>query len=207
MKWSLTHGEAEHMQGRTLSVDEIHNVIEFLEMLENDDIPEVDFLELRACDQGCAGGALLQGNRFLTVERIKIRAKQLENEIEGNELKDHKDILQDKDLFITKIDPLPAMSLDQDFTEALKKMERIRNLMCYLPGIDCGACGSPSCQSLAEDIVQRKANLSNCVFMQRMMEKNRKLSSEHATRIIEKTWGKQRLDKDCRKKGAKNEGM
>ncbi len=208
MKWSLTHGEAENMQGRTLSVDEIHNVIEFLEMLENDDIPEVDFLELRACDQGCAGGALLQGNRFLTVERIKIRAKQLENEVqEKRELKGYKDILQNKDLFITKIDPLPALSLDQDFSEALKKMERIRNLMCYLPGIDCGACGSPSCQSLAEDIVQRKANLSNCVFMQRMMEKNRKLSSEHATRIIEKTWGKQRLDKDCRKKGAKNEGM
>ena len=69
-------------------------------------------------------------------------------------------------------------------------MERIRNLMCYLPGIDCGACGSPNCQALAEDIVQRKANLSNCVFLQRMMEKTKKLSSEHAIRIIEKTWGK-----------------
>jgi iron only hydrogenase large subunit-like protein len=205
VQWSLTHGEADHMQGRSLAVDEIHNVIEFLEMLENDDIPQVDFLELRACDQGCAGGALLQGNRFLTVERMKIRAKQLEDE--NSVLKEYKDILQDKDLFITKIDPLPAMALDQDFSEALKKMERIRNLMCYLPGIDCGACGSPSCQSLAEDVVQRKANLSNCVFMQRTMERNRKLSSEHATRIIEKTWGKDRLGKDCSKKGAKNEGM
>jgi hypothetical protein len=44
------------------------------------------------------------------------------------------------------------------------------------------------------------------VFLQRMMEKSRKLSSEHAIRIIEKTWGKERLDKDCRKKGARNEG-
>ncbi len=207
VQWSLTHGESDHMKGRSLAVDEIHNVIEFLEMLENDDIPEVDFLELRACDQGCAGGALLQGNRFLTVERLKIRAKQLENENKENALQKHKDILQDKDLFISKVDPLPAMSLDQDFSEALKKMERIRNLMCYLPGIDCGACGSPKCQSLAEDIVQRKANLSNCVFLQRMMEKSKKLSSEHAIRLIEKTWGKDRLGKDCSKIGAKNEGM
>ncbi|MCW3804080.1 [Fe-Fe] hydrogenase large subunit C-terminal domain-containing protein [Plebeiibacterium marinum] len=208
VQWSLTHGESDHMNGRSLAVDEIHNVIEFLGRLEDEEIPELDFLELRACDQGCAGGALLQGNRFLTVERLKIRANQLENDDEQNDdLQEYKDILQDKDLFITKIDPLPAMSLDQDFNEALKKMERIRNLMCYLPGIDCGACGSPNCQSLAEDIVQRKANLSNCVFMQRMMEKNRKLSGEHATRIIEKTWGNQRLDKDCSKKGAKNEGM
>lgn len=207
IQWSLTHGEADHMKGRCLAVDEIHNVIEFLEKLENDEIPVVDFLELRACDQGCAGGVLLHGNRFLTVERLKQRAKQLEKEDEGVDWKEHKEIIQDKNLFISKIDPLPAISLDQDFSEALKKMERIRNLMCYLPGIDCGACGSPNCAALAEDIVQRKANLSNCVFLQRMMEKSKKLSSEHAIRLIEKTWGKDRLDKDCRKKGAKNEGM
>jgi Na+-translocating ferredoxin:NAD+ oxidoreductase RNF subunit RnfB len=91
-------------------------------------------------------------------------------------------------------------------SEALKKMQRVRNMMCYLPGIDCGACGAPNCQSLAEDISRHEAQLSYCVFLQRMMEKNRKLSSEHAIRIIEKTWGKERLDKDCRKKGARNEG-
>ncbi|TLX75723.1 4Fe-4S dicluster domain-containing protein [Labilibacter sediminis] len=207
IQWSLTRGEADNMNGKCLAVDEIHNVIEFLELLENDEIPVVDFLELRACDQGCAGGVLLHGNRFLTVERLNERARQLENDNEGVNWKEHKEIIKDKDLFISKLDSLPAMSLDQDFSEALKKMERIRNLMCYLPGIDCGACGSPNCSALAEDIVQRKANLSNCVFLQRTMEKSKKLSGEHAIRLIEKTWGKDRLDKDCRKKGAKNEGM
>ncbi len=205
--WSLTRGEADNMNGRCLAVDEIHNVIEFLEMLENDEIPQVDYLELRSCDQGCAGGVLLHGNRFLTVDRTKRRANQLENESGGTDWKEYKEIIEDKDLFTSNMDKLPAMSLDQDFSEALKKMERIRNLMCYLPGIDCGACGSPSCESLAEDIVQRKANLSNCVFLQRMMEKSKKLSSDHAFRIIERTWGKDRLDKNCKKIGAKNEGM
>jgi len=207
IQWSLTRGEADNMKGNCLAVDEIHNVIEFLELLENEEIPKVDYLELRACDQGCAGGVLLHGNRFLTVERMKRRAKQLESEIGDVNWKEHKDIVEDKDLFISKVNPLPAMALDTDFSEALKKMERIRNLMCYLPGIDCGACGSPHCRALAEDIVQGKANLSNCVFLQRMMEKSNKLSSEHAIRIIEKTWGKDRLSKDCKKLGAKNEGM
>ena len=64
IQWSLSRGEADNMKGRCLAVDEIHNVIEFLEKLENDEIPTVDYLELRACDQGCAGGALLHGNRF-----------------------------------------------------------------------------------------------------------------------------------------------
>ena len=99
------------------------------------------------------------------------------------------------------------ITLHENMETALKRMQRVRRLMCYLPGIDCGACGSPNCQSLAEDVVRNEAYLSNCVFIQRMMEKNRKLSNEHAFRIIEKTWGKSRLDKDCYKKGAKNEGI
>ena len=38
-----------------------------------------------------------------------------------------------------------------------------------------------------------------------MMEKHSKLSGEHALKIIEKIWGKNRLDKDCKKKGAADE--
>ena len=75
------------------------------------------------------------------------------------------------------------------------------------PGIDCGACGSPNCQALAEDIVRHEAQFSDCVFMQRNMEKHGKLDKEHALRLIEKTWGKDRLNKDCYKKGAKYEGQ
>ena len=120
IQWSLTHGESDHMKGRSLAVDDIHNVIEFLEHLENDDIPELDFLELRACDQGCAGGALLQGNRFLTVERLKIRAKQLEDEGGEVDITKHKEILQDKDLFISKIDPLRITSYNVCYTKLLR---------------------------------------------------------------------------------------
>ena len=51
---SLTNGErrlsiAEH----SLSIDGINNVIEFLEKVENEEVEDVDFLELRACDQSC----------------------------------------------------------------------------------------------------------------------------------------------------------
>jgi hypothetical protein len=39
------------------------------------------------------------------------------------------------------------------------------------------------------------------------MVSNGKLSDDHAVRIVEKVWGKGKLDKDCSKKGAKNEGF
>ncbi|NTW25744.1 MAG: 4Fe-4S binding protein, partial [Lentimicrobium sp.] len=52
--WALTNGEASQVKGRCLAIDEIHNVIEFLEKIENDEITDIDFLELRACDESCA---------------------------------------------------------------------------------------------------------------------------------------------------------
>ncbi|MGV8828132.1 MAG: [Fe-Fe] hydrogenase large subunit C-terminal domain-containing protein [Breznakibacter sp.] len=207
LKWSLTNGEATHMKGRCLAIDEIHNVMKFLERLENGEIINVDFLELRACDHGCAGGVLMSENRFLTVERMNRHADKMADQ--PNEIPDHdyyEPFIKEK-LKVGTIEPRSMVKLHEDMETALKRMQRVRQLMCYLPGIDCGACGSPNCLSLAEDVVRNEAFLSNCVFIQRMMEKNRKLSNEHAFRIIEKTWGKDRLDKDCYKKGAKNEGI
>ena len=59
MRWSQTGGEAKHFSGRCLAIDEIHNVIEFLERMESTtEVRNVDFLELRACDRSCAGGVL-----------------------------------------------------------------------------------------------------------------------------------------------------
>ena len=33
---------------------QIHNVIDILEKIENDELTDIDFLELRACDHSCA---------------------------------------------------------------------------------------------------------------------------------------------------------
>ncbi len=204
IKYSLTGGEASHMEGRCLAIDEIHNVIEFLEKLENDEIDRVDFLELRACDQSCAGGVLVGGNRFLTTERLNKRAGRFKGvaDIPGD-IKAYTHFME-QNLDIGPLEPRSMMALDEDMGEAMRKMQQVRHLMCFLPGIDCAACGAPNCQSLAEDIVRRESQLSACVFIQRMMEKHRKLSGEHALKIIEKIWGANRLDKDCDKKGAEN---
>lgn len=210
IRWSLTNGEAKNIQGRSLSIDGIRNVMEFLEKVEDGEMTDVDFLELRACDESCAGGILNCDNRFLIVERLNNRAREHRrrlNEPGGplvRNFDDMKDYLLPLMYLNEPIDPRRIV-LDENMVEAMKKMRKARDLMCFLPGIDCGACGAPTCKALAEDIVSRKANLSHCIFMQRQMEKHKKLSTEHALKIIEKVWGKSRLEKDCTKKGAKNE--
>ena len=199
--WSLTNGEIDNVTGRALAIDGIHNVNEFLEKLENEELEPIDFLELRACDESCAGGILISGNRFLTVERLGKRAAKFPpNANKSLYLKN-----APKDDTLDEIVPRSMEKLDENTSVALKKMERKRRLMCYLPGFDCAACGSPDCSTLAEDIVQGYAQVSHCIFMQLNMQKNNKLSLNHAIKITEEVWGKDRLNKDCNKLGAEDE--
>ncbi|OYT16647.1 MAG: ferredoxin [Bacteroidetes bacterium 4572_77] len=196
--WSLKGGESNHLSGQSLSIDGMKPCVEILENIENDRFKEIDFLELKACDQGCAGGVLTPQNKFLCVESLK---KRMENKKESpSEL-----ILNNKDFELSEIKEMSVLALDINPAKSLKMLNKTRRMMCYLPGFDCGACGAPSCKALAEDVAKGNAILSHCVFMQRQMEKHHRLSPDHAFNIIESIWGKDRLNKDCNKKGAIND--
>jgi hypothetical protein len=204
--WSLTRGEVIHFSGRALAIDGIKNVNEFLENIENEKLDKVDFLELRACDESCAGGILISGNRFLTVERLKNRAEEYQARDDDKNLKLADGFIDiEKHGFLGNIEPRPIGKLDEDLSVALKRMERKRRLMCFLPGFDCGACGAPDCQSLSEDIVKGEAQISHCIFMQQQMIKQNLLSQSQACRVTETIWGKERLEKNCNKLGAEDE--
>jgi iron only hydrogenase large subunit-like protein len=206
--WSLTRGEAKHFGERSMAIDGIHNVIRFLERLENEEVPDIDFLELRACDQSCAGGNLMAGNRFLTVERLEHRAKRYEPSIK---FKDHPiqklaSGLKSK-LISDPINARPVFILDKDRERALEKMSKMQRIICFLPGIDCGACGAPNCQALAEDMINQNAKMSDCVFLQQTWQEENKISTAKALKNIEKKWGKDRFKADCNKRGRRNEGF
>lgn len=210
MRWSQTGGEAKHFSGRCLAIDEIHNVIDFLERMETTtEVRNVDFLELRACDRSCARRCIGCSQPFPDCRADHEAFDENRDKAPLIYASERLGALAYLKQHIT-IRPLPAnpkLLYDGSIEEVLKKMEQVRRLMCYLPGIDCGACGNPNCQSLAEDIVRHEAQFSDCIFMQRNMEKHGKLDQEHAFRLVEKIWGKDRLNKDCYKKGAKYEGQ
>jgi iron only hydrogenase large subunit-like protein len=206
--WPLTKGEIRNQLGRNVAIDGLDNVVDFLEKLENEEITGFDFLELRACDESCAGGILTSGNRFLTVEHLNDRAKRsvINQQSIDSGIQHYKDFLHSK-REIEPILPRCITRLDDDTDKAIQKMQKVRKMMCFLPGFDCGVCGAPSCQALAEDIAHGEAHVSNCLFMQRVMERKNKLSPEHAFNIIEDIWGENRLDKNCNKKGADNDSI
>jgi len=187
--WSLTRGESSHQKGRSLAVDGIGNVSEFLERLEETEYHNIDFLELRACDESCAGGVLISGNRFLTVERLNRRALKSDPDSVG---KRRVTGFKESDYGLKSIPSRPVMSMGADRKTALEKMQKVEELLKVLPGIDCAACGSPSCRALAEDIVQERAELACCVFLQELYIREGKISIEKADEINTTIWGKMR---------------
>ncbi|MBI9057963.1 MAG: 4Fe-4S binding protein [Labilibaculum sp.] len=196
--WTLTNGEASQYSGRCLAIDEIHNVIEVLEKLENEEIKDVDFLELRACDHSCAGGVLATENRFIAIERLRKRAAWYHRNkpviMEEKEIEEYKPYLLEH-ISINKVEPRSILSLDSDMMVAMQKMKKINRIMKVLPQIDCGACGAPRCQALAEDVVQGKAKMTQCVFLQKMLTKEGLISPQESFDISENTWGKKRFEK------------
>jgi Na+-translocating ferredoxin:NAD+ oxidoreductase RNF subunit RnfB len=66
------------------------------------------------------------------------------------------------------------LKLDADLAKAMKKLEALEEIYKELPGLDCGACGAPSCRALAEDIVRGNANETDCIF--KLRDKVRELA-------------------------------
>ena len=103
-------------------------------------------------------------NQF--VARVKIRrlSEKLGNKSQIN-LDEFKQSYEKGYYFMeNKIIPKPSLKLDEDIAVAIKKMELLEKTLRDLPGLDCGSCGCPNCRALAEDIVQGKANETDCIF-------------------------------------------
>lgn len=204
--WCLPRGEARLFKKRSMAIDGIHNVVKMLEKLEIDDVPEIDFLELRSCDQSCAGGILLSGNRFLTVERLQRRSRHYPLAAENSPEQEIKEKVVGR-LAADPIAPAQVFRLDADLARAIEKMDKVNRIICQLPAIDCGACGAPNCHALAEDMVMGMAKMSDCIYLQQRWQKEGKITSNRAFSNLEKTWGEGRFEADCNKKGARNEGF
>lgn len=188
-----TGGESCHIKGRSIAVDGMNNVIDFLEKLENEEITDLDFIEIRACDESCAGGILSFRNRFLTARSLrKYAALMPESHHLVYEYKNYCSAIVHMD----KIEPRSMVKYDRDINLAIEKMEKARKLKQLLPGIDCGACGAPSCEALAEDIVRGQAEVTSCIFLRTILEKRGELSLEEAICVMESIWGSERFKHD-----------
>ena len=59
----------------------------------------------------------------------------------------------------------PPQPLGRDIVTAITRMQERDRVAARLPGINCGACGSPTCAAFAEDVVLGEADQAQCVVL------------------------------------------
>ena len=139
--------------------------------MEDDKLEDVEFVEALACQGGCLGGPLTVENLYVA----KTKIKKVIDEAKSKGFSANYEEKYDYDLvWKGDFEYRPIMKLDQDFAVAMKKLEELERIDKGLPGLDCGACGAPTCRALAEDIVRGNANETDCIF--KLREKIRDLT-------------------------------
>ncbi|MBR3317706.1 MAG: 4Fe-4S dicluster domain-containing protein [Atopobiaceae bacterium] len=165
--WASSGGEATALfNDEYLAADGIENVINVLEHLENGNIPPVKFIELDACTAGCVGGVLTVQNPYIAKTRLLSLRRYLP--VSRNFLMpDDDEYIPEMYLFNDLPVYKPITQLSTNMAESMRMMADIQRLNNSLPGIDCGACGAPSCRALAEDIVKGHAKLEDCKILEK----------------------------------------
>jgi hypothetical protein len=174
VRWANSGGESLALgTDKFLAVDGINNVGSILEAIENDKLEDVEFIEALACTGGCIGGPLTVENLYVAKNRINKHVNDARLSDVSHAKLDHPD---NEMAWTVELEHIPVMKLDADFSVAMKKLEKLEGINGQLPGLDCGACGAPSCRALAEDIVRGNASQTDCIF--KLKEKVRDLASQ-----------------------------
>ncbi len=161
ISWASSGGEATGLlSDRILATDGINNVIEVLDKIENGSIPNVDFVELNACIGGCVGGVLTIENPFIARNRLQTLRRYLP--VSRNTPAEK--YIPVNRFFNGMPSYKPLSRLSDSLGESMRLMAKIQQIKADLPGIDCGACGSPTCRAFAEDVVMGYADINDCVI-------------------------------------------
>jgi hypothetical protein len=168
LTWALSGVQAELVDNediRALSVNGVDNVMDILSRVEDHYLDQYDYIVLRSCTNGCVGGCLNVENPFVAMSRIKKMIK--EGDSADADIRELEKLYQKGEFNVSPLAPRPIMELDKDIKKAIQKMKKINEFLTMLPGLNCSACGSPTCYALAEDIVLGKATLDDCVVLKR----------------------------------------
>ena len=165
ISWAGTGGESSAlMNDHYLAADGIENVIRVLDEIEKENFVSLEFVELNACNGGCVGGTLNVENPYIAKARLQSLRRYLpvsQNHIphmsEGDALPS--DVVWD-----TEVSYSPVMRLETNRAAAIKKLAQIQEIREGLCDLDCGSCGAPTCQALAEDIVKGEASPDDCII-------------------------------------------
>lgn len=165
ISWAGSGGESSAlMNDHYLAADGIENVIHVLDEIEKENFLGLEFVELNSCPGGCVGGALTVENAYIAKARLQSLRRYLPVSLNRISSVNDGDELPSEVMWDADVNYSPVMRLHADRGEAMKKMAQIQKIHETLCDLDCGSCGAPTCEALAEDIVNGEATTEDCII-------------------------------------------
>ena len=169
--WATSGGEASALFNDSyLAADGIENVIRVLDQIENGNIGQLEFVELNACPGGCVGGVLTVQNPFIARARLHILRRLMP--VSRNHVSPDENYIPADYFFEEMPEYRPISRLSNNIAKSMRMMADIQSLRATLPGLDCGACGAPTCRAFAEDVVRGTATVDDCLVCRVLPKKD-----------------------------------
>ncbi|MEJ2723979.1 MAG: [Fe-Fe] hydrogenase large subunit C-terminal domain-containing protein [Deltaproteobacteria bacterium] len=166
ISWSISGGEISGLdEGTYLAVSGFEKIILYLEKIEMGLFNDIEYFEFRACAEGCIGGPLTVADRYEAKRTIQRMARMLGQEKRLRFAKAQK--AYKEGWFFSEVEkkPLSREKKPLSIAEAIRRQERVEEFVKKLPGKECSMCGAPDCRTFAEDVVDGKASIEDCVFL------------------------------------------
>lgn len=165
ISWAGTGGEASAIyNSKYLAADGVKNAIKVLEEIENENISGLEFVELNACHGGCFGGTLTVENPYIAKARLHNLRRYLP--VSNVDFKcENFDDIPNENMWTNSLSWSRVMQLSEDRDKAMQMLSSIQKMCEQLPGLDCGACGAPTCKAHAEDVITGKSKETDCLFI------------------------------------------
>ncbi len=173
VSWATSGGEAKSIfNDKYLAADGIDNVIRVLDQIENGVMPQLEFIELNACTGGCVGGVMSMENPFVAKARLTTLRRYLP--VSQNFIPEGENTYIPESYFFESLPTYhPITRLSDNFAQSMRMMADIQNLKAILPGIDCGACGAPTCRAFSEDVIKGENTIESCAILKQKKEEEK----------------------------------
>lgn len=165
MGWGMSGGEIAGLDnGNYLAVSGIQETIRYLEKIEMGLLSDIEYVEFRACVEGCIGGPMTVIDSYQAKHTLQklVRMFGVEKRVQYAEVA----AAYREGLFFIdkKIVPPKYQATPLSIPEAIKRQERVERVYRLLPEKECAVCGSPDCRTFAEDVVDGRNALERCIF-------------------------------------------
>ncbi|MFO7985197.1 MAG: [Fe-Fe] hydrogenase large subunit C-terminal domain-containing protein [Desulfatiglandaceae bacterium] len=177
VSWGMSGGEIAGLNRNCLAVSGLDETILYLEKIEMGLLGDLDYIECRTCREGCIGGPFTVADKYRAKHLLQKFGKMF-----GTEKRIKKKYVIDqykKGWFFTEKDRTLYISDDsqRSISENIERLNKVKRIVEALPRKECGMCGCPDCETFAEDVLDGKYDLGDCIFLSNQPEKLKRLKS------------------------------